>query len=120
METPASVQDLRFKGGVAERRQRAGVLLAILVVACTPGAATASANSWQRYRDFYLGPGREHLESFCAIWRDANAEGRSIWEPGLLRSLNEPLRSDGFSDTELDALTAAQAVAITQECSDIR
>ncbi|MFQ6539675.1 MULTISPECIES: hypothetical protein [Aphanothece] len=83
-------------------------------------ASTATSSDWQRYRDFYLGVGRPHLLSFCAIWRDANAQGHSLWEPGLLRRLNAPLAREGFTEVEIDAITAGQVVAMSQACPGIR
>ena len=96
------------------------LLAALVLIGVTPALARTPQTDWQWYRDVFLGPGRQQLLAFCAVWRDANAQGRSIWEPGLLRSLNEPLRRDGLSDAEIDAMTAGQAVAITRTCTDIR
>jgi hypothetical protein len=105
-------------------RMRVSLLLATLLLAVLPGgaraASTAGATDWQRYRDFYLGAGRPYLLSFCAIWRDANAQGHSLWEPGLLRRLNAPLSREGFSEPEIDAITAGQVVAMSQACPGIR
>ncbi|EDY39319.1 hypothetical protein CPCC7001_2199 [Cyanobium sp. PCC 7001] len=103
---------------------RGVLLLATVLLAALPtgarAASTTPATDWQRYRDFYLGEGRPYLLSFCAIWRDANAEGHSLWEPGLLRRLNAPLARQGFSETEIDAITAGQVVAMSQACPGIR
>lgn len=103
---------------------RVVLLLAMGLLSAIPtgarAASTAPATDWQRYRDFYLGAGRPYLQSFCAIWQDANAEGHSIWQPGLLRRLNAPLARQGFSEAEIDAITAGQVVAMSQACPGIR
>jgi hypothetical protein len=83
-------------------------------------AVSATSNDWQRYRDFYLADGRSHLLRFCAFWREANAQGLSLWQPGLARQLNAPLARDGFTEAEIDAITAGQVVAMSQACPGIR
>ncbi|SBO43676.1 conserved exported protein of unknown function [Cyanobium sp. NIES-981] len=96
------------------------LLLATVILTVLPNGAQAASTDWLRYRDFYLGAGRPYLLSFCAIWRDANAQGHSLWQPGLLRRLNAPLAREGFSEAEIDAITAGQVVAMSQACPGIR
>lgn len=96
------------------------LLPAVPAAAATTHSAGTSSTDWQRHRDFYLGEGRPYLQNFCAIWRDANTQGRSLWEPGLLRRLNAPLARDGFSQAQIDAITAGQVVAMSQACPGIR
>ena len=104
---------------IAQLLLTTSLLTASMMLSLASAGRSATAE-WQRYRDFYLGDGREHLLSFCAIWRDANAQGLSLWEPGLLRRLNAPLARDGFSQQEIDAITAGQVVAMSQVCPGIR
>lgn len=95
-------------------------LLLVALLAAVPGPVRAMATDWQRYRDYYLGEGRPQLQALCAFWRDANAQGHSLWEPGLVRQLNAPLARDGFTEAQIDAFTAGQVVAISQGCTGIR
>ncbi|QNI71782.1 hypothetical protein [Cyanobium sp. NS01] len=99
---------------------RLSLLLAAALMTAVQGQARASATDWQRYRDFYLGEGRPQLLLFCDVWRDANAQGHSLWEPGLVRQLNAPLARDGITEVQIDAITAGQVVAMSQVCPGIR